>query len=223
MPYRKSKIVLIYFFLFLLIGTLNNKDLNNFDLMKLNEIIVNGLDEKNNLELVNNIDSLNISNLFFLNKVQIKEIINSNSLVENYQIFKRYPSTLIVKIDKTKFLAQIKKENNNFFLGSNGKFIKSSKVKNDIPFIFGNFEVLNFFQLKEAIDESNFDYNQIKNLFFFKSGRWDIETYDGLLIKLPRNHIKASLKLLDVFLNEQKNQKIYKIDLRQKNQIIIDG
>ena len=36
----------------------------------------------------------------------------------------------------------------------------------------------------------NFEFNEIKNLFYFKSGRWDIETHSGLKIKLPKNNIK---------------------------------
>jgi len=223
MPYRKSKIILIYLFLFLLMASLNNKNLNNLNLMKLDEIIIDGLDEKNNLELVENIQSLNINNLFFFNKEQIKEIINSNNLVDKYKIFKHYPSTLIIKIDKTKFLAQMQKEDKNFILGSNGKLIESQKLKNDIPFIFGNFDEEKFFQLKKAIDETNFDYNQIKNLYFFKSGRWDLETNNGVLIKLPKEDIKKMLELLDSFLIKQKKKNIFKIDLRQKNQIIING
>ena len=46
MPQQKSKRILIYFFLFLIIGTLNNKNLKNINLTKINKIIVTGLDEK---------------------------------------------------------------------------------------------------------------------------------------------------------------------------------
>ena len=223
MLYRKSKKILIYFFLFLLIGTLNNKNLSNFDLMRLDKIIVNGLDEKNNFEINKTINSLNEKNLFFLNKLQIEDVINSNNLVEKFYVFKHYPSTLIIKIDKTKFLAQIKNDHGNFFLGSNGKLIKSSKAERDVPFIFGKFENKNFFELKKAIDETNFEYTKIKNLFFFKSGRWDIETKNGVLIRLPEDNVKKSLELINIFFIKQKEEKIYKIDLRQKNQIIING
>ena len=45
----KSKKILIYFFLFLIIGTLNNKNLTNLNFPTLNNIIVSGLDEKDNL------------------------------------------------------------------------------------------------------------------------------------------------------------------------------
>ena len=32
-------------------------------------------------------------NIFFINKNEIKNLINSNSLIEKYKIFKKYPST----------------------------------------------------------------------------------------------------------------------------------
>ena len=92
-----------------------------------------------------------------------------------------------------------------------------------MPFIFGNFENKDFFNLRDAINETNFNYSQIKNLFFFKSGRWDIETNDGLLIKLPTNEIKSSLKMLILILKNNNTKKIKKIDLRQNNQIILNG
>ncbi len=223
MPYPKSKKILIYLILFILIGTLNNKNFKNINFVKIKKIQITGLDEKNHFEIIKSLNSLGINNLFFLNKSKINEVINSNNLVEKYSVFKLYPSALVIKIDKTKFLAQVKKNNDNFLLGSNGKFIKSIDFKNDIPFIFGDFNNKNFFELKKAIDESNFNYKQIKNLFFFKSGRWDIETNNGLLIKLPQKDIKESLQFINNFLTEKKDKDIYIIDLRQKNQIIING
>ena len=90
------------------------------------------------------------------------------------------------------------------------------------PFIFGDFKIKNFFELKKAIDHTNFDYLSIKNLFFFKSGRWDIETKDGLLIKLPNENIQNSLELFLFFLIKNNHKKIKKIDLRQHNQIIVN-
>ena len=80
----------------------------------------------------------------------------------------------------------------------------------------------NFFELKRAIDQSKFEYKEIKNLFFYKSNRWDIETNSGLLIKLPIKNIEKSLMMVSDFLDNNSEKKIYKIDLRQKNQVIIN-
>ena len=222
MHQRKSKKILVYTILFLIIGTLNHKNFTDFNFKKKIKINVSGLDEKNNFILKKNLNFLNHNSLFFLKKDQIIEIIKSNKLVESYSVSKIYPSTLNVKISQTNFLAQTQLNKEIFLLGSNGQLIKKNDLKKDLPFVFGNYNNKNFFQLKKAIDETEFDYNEIKNLFFFKSGRWDIETNSGLLIKLPKYKIKESLKLFLNFYAKNKEKRIKNFDLRQANQIIID-
>ena len=221
MHQSRSKKIILYFFLFIIIGTLNNKNIDKIDLMKINTINVTGLSENKNNELIYNLNFLKIGNIFFLKKNEIIQILNSYNLVEEYTVFKKYPSTLDIKIKKTKFLAQLKKKDGNFLLGSNGKLIKTIEFKEEIPFIFGDFENEQFFSLKEAIDQTNFEFSQIKNLFIFKSGRWDIETESGLLIKLPKENIQQSLELSQKILNKN-DKKIKIIDLRQHKQVIIN-
>ena len=82
--------------------------------------------------------------------------------------------------------------------------------------------IIRIFYLKKIISETNFKFNKIKNLYYFKSGRWDIETYSGLKIKLPKNDIKESFNILEDIVYKFDTEKITNIDLRQKNQIIID-
>ena len=110
-----------------------------------------------------------------------------------------------------------------FFLGSNGKLIKTLDMSQNIPTIFGNFNINDFFDLKENIDQKNFRYTDIKNLYFFKSGRWDIETHSGLLIKLPRDQLKESLQLVGDLIKDKNFKEKKEIDLRQFNQVIING
>ena len=183
---KKSKKIFIYLFVFLIIGTINNKDVNKINFTKISKITVSGLDNKNNFELLNSLNYLKVSNLFFIDQHKIKRVVEANNLVEKYSISKKYPSTLDVKINRAIFLAQFQRNNIQFFLGSNGKFIKGENITKNVPYIFGDFKIQNFFELKNAIDETNFNYNEVKNLFFFKSGRWDIETKNGILIKLPK-------------------------------------
>ncbi len=222
MPNQKSKKILIYFFIFLLIGSLNNKDFEFINFFKVNKIIITGLNEESNYELYENLNFLRNNNLLFLSKNKIKDILSSNSLVEKYFIFKRYPSTLDIKIHQTKFLAKMIKDNENFYLGSNGKLTKIIDPSIDLPIIFGDFSNQSFFELKKAIDQTKFEYDEIKRLFFFKSGRWDIEMKKGLLIKLPQNEIQNSLKLAISFLSNSLKNDISLIDLRQNNQIIVN-
>ena len=218
----KNKKIFIYIFIFFIITTFNNKNLNNFNFGKINKINVKGLDEKNNFQVSKNLYFLEDENIFFLDKIKTKKIIETNNLVEKYSVFRLYPSTLDIKIDKTKFLAHVTKDGNNFLLGSNGKLIKTNKIKQNLPLIFGDFKSKSFFELKNAMDEINFNFEDINKLFFFKSGRWDIETKYGLLIKLPKEELNKSLELFVSFMDVKDLSGIKEIDLRQYNQIIIN-
>jgi len=221
MPQLKNRKIFLYILLLLFIGTINNKNLYKSLPMNITEIVVTGLEKKDSLELVNDLKFLEVKNLFFLKQNEIKKIVENNNLVEKYKVFKEYPTRLIIEIKKTDFLAQTRRDGNFFFLGSNGTFIKTSTKQKDIPFIFGDFKNSNFFELKRIVDDTTFKFNEIKNLFFFKSGRWDIETSEGLIIRLPKDNLEEAIKLLISFL-DQSNENINTIDLRQKNQIVID-
>ena len=221
MPLQINKKIFFYFFLLIVLTTLNNKTLNNLSVPKISEIKILGLDEKNKIKLSEELKIFKIQNLFFLDKEQLKKVINSNELIEKYSIFKKYPSTLEIKIDKTKFLASTNQNGNSYFVGSNGKLIRSLKLDSDIPFIFGNFDIHNFLEFKRMIDDSNLNFKDIKKIFFFSSGRWDIEMKSGILIKLPENNIQQSLNFYLKILKKEKFKNLKVVDLRQKNQIII--
>jgi cell division protein FtsQ len=217
MQQRKSKKILIYFFLLLIVGSINNISFNGLKFQKINNINITGLDIKNKLILLKQIKNFNLNNIFLINKMDLTDEIESNTLVEDYSIFKRYPSSLDINIKKTKFLAKINKNGQIFYIGSNGKFIKNSSLNNELPFIFGNPEVFEFFKIKEIIDKSTIPYTEIKNLYFFPSKRWDLELIDNTIIKLPIDNTNLALNLAIEFLNDHKL-----IDARIKNQIILN-
>ena len=222
MPQQKNKKILIYLFLFVLLGTISNKNLNKFEIPRIDKVKITGLSDEDNSKLLSNFDFLKIENLLTLDKKKLDKIISSNNLVEKYLIYKRYPSSLEIKIYKTDFLAYVKKDGINFLLGSNDKFVYTEDIIEKIPLIHGNFKNNDFKNLKQLIDESNFDFKEIKNLYFFPSGRWDMETYSGILIRLPKNKVKENIDLLTIILADKEFKKANLIDLRQDNQIIIN-
>ena len=217
MQQRKSKKILIYFFLLLVVGSINNINLNGLKFQNINNINITGLDIKNKLILLKRIENFNLNNIFLINKIDLTDKIESNNLVENYSIFKIYPSSLDINIEKTKFLAKINKDGQIFYIGSNGKFINNNSLDIELPFIFGNPEIFEFFKIKEIIDKSKISYTEIKNLYFFTSKRWDIELIDNTIIKLPNDNINLALNLVIEFLDDYKF-----IDARIQNQIILN-
>ena len=97
---------------------------------------------------------------------------------------------------------QVIKNRKSFYLGSNGRLIEKKKDIKELPFIFGEFKNKDFFKLFKVINNNKFDYNQIKNLFYYSSGRWDIETHSGMIIKLPRDELNESMDLTMRILNQ---------------------
>lgn len=215
-----NKKILFYLFIFLLLGTFNNQKIYSLELPKITEIEITGLDEDSNLQLLNELTFLKIYNLFFLKKEEIKEILNSINIIDEYFVTKKYPSSLKIEIFETKSLAYTKKKEKILILGSNGKFFVNEKNKLDIPFIFGNFEPKNFFEFKKIIDQSKLPYSNIKKFYSFKSGRWDLEVSSGILIKLPDSEIKNALDLCFEILNDDKFKNVKIIDLRQTKRLI---
>ena len=224
MQQRKSKKILIYFFLFLIVGSINNININlkGFKLNSINDINIIGLDIKDKLILLKKIKSFNLNNIFSISKSDLINEIESNSLVEKYFIFKRYPSSIDINIEKTKFLAKINKNGQVFYLGSNGKFTKNDFSNNQLPYIFGSPEVIEFFDIKEVIDKSKITYKEIKNLYFYPSRRWDLELRNNIIIKLPKDNTNLALNLALEFLYKEEFKDVKIIDARIENQIILD-
>ena len=219
MHQNKSKKILIYFFLLLVVGSINNKTFSKVKFFQIKNINITGLADVENETLLSNLNNILFKNILLINKNEISKVIEKNTLVEKYTILKKYPSTLNVRIEKTKFLAKINKNNKIFYIGSNGKLIKND-IKYELPFIFGNPDINEFLTFKKIIDNSKINYEEIKNLYYFQSNRWDIELNDNLIIKLPKKNLDNSLNIaFDIFKNDNFN-KLRQIDLRIKNQII---
>ncbi len=216
-----NKKIIFYISLVIILGTFNNKNLKNFNLPKIDIVNVDGIEFKNN-EYLKITNLIKLNNLLSIQKSQIKEILNSNNLIEKYEVFKRYPSSIEIKIEKTNFLASTNINGKNYLVGSNGKFINTKDYSQNLPFIFGNFQTEKFLEFKNIILQTDFKYNKIKNFYYFPSGRWDIEMISGVLIKLPVTGIKESLNLSIDLLNDIEFSNIKILDIRQKNQIVIN-
>ena len=217
-----NKKIYLYLFIFILLTTLSNKNFINFQFPDINQIDILGFDQRENNELSKDLEFLKSEDLFFLNKERIKKILNSNNLVESYSIFKKFPSTLILTINKTNYLAITKKREKLYLIGSNNKFIQTNNEDLKLPEIFGNFEIKEFIRIKKLIDETKFGYDDIKFLYFFPPGRWDIHTNSGIVIKLPKTKVKEKLNLAHSLLIGDRFEDLTLIDMRQKNQIVVN-
>ena len=222
MRQKKGKKILIYLFLFLIVGTINNTGLTRVKFENIKYIKISGLNENENANLLKNIEFLKLKNIFFLNRNQISENIGSNSLVENYEIFKKYPYSLDIEIEKTNFLAKINSEGKIFLVGSNGKLSDVKFSDKELPFIFGKPDIADFIKFINTIEKSKFSLGEIKNLYFFPSKRWDLELKNNIILKLSKDHAKLSLDQAFEILNDNNLNNIKVVDARIKNQIILN-
>ncbi len=218
-----SKKIFLYLFIFLFLGTPNNKMLLELNIKNSNGFEISSLSKFDDKEIVDELSDYKHENLFLLKKKKIKEIIKKNKIIEDYNIYKKYPSDLVVNFEKTELFAVTQMDGINFYIGSNGNLIKTKIIEMDLPMIYGNFDLAEFLKLKDLIDESFFNFYDIKNLYYYKSKRWDIETKNGLLLKLPADDLRKSFQILIKIINDNEMQNIQMIDLRQNNQVIING
>ena len=222
MHQQKGKKIFIYLFLMILVGSITNFKLNNYEIFKIRNIEISGLTNLENSELKKKIKNLNLNNIFLLNKFELSQIIDTNNLVQNYEVIKIYPSSINIKIIKTKLLAKLNKDGKTLYIGSNGKLSEYNFSKIRLPFIFGNPQNNDFLNLKKKIAESKFSYEEFENFYFFPSGRWDLQLKNNILIKLPENKINDSLDYAFDFMKNNNIDDFSVIDLRIKNQIILN-
>ena len=222
---KKKNIIFLFLILFFLSSFNNQMFIEKKKLFyNLKSIEVIGLDSLINQEIEQNLNFLKNSNIFFINKEIFKDQIDKYNFIESYNIYKIYPSKIILQLKQAEFLAYTIINNETFFVGSNGKFISIEKFSNykDLPVIFGKFTAKKFINFKGAIYKSDLNYNNIKEIFFYPSGRIDIKNKDNILIKLPMKNIEESLIIANKIINN-KNFNNNIIDLRISNQLILSN
>ena len=222
MHQQKGKKIIIYLSLFLIVGSINNTVLSKIRFDTIKSIQISGLNQNQNTNLLESIKELNLKNIFFLNGNEISKIISSNNLVENYEIFKKYPNALDIKIEKTDFLAKINNNGKIFLIGTNGKLSDLKFSDKELPFIFGKPRIDEFIKFTNIIEQSKLSLNQVKNLYFFPSKRWDLELKNNVILKLSKDHTKLSLDQAFEILNDNNFNDIKIVDARIKNQIILN-
>jgi cell division protein FtsQ len=222
MHQRKGKKILIYLFILIFAGSINNTALTKIEFENIKNISISGLNDEENLNILNDIKDLDLKSIFLINKNEISKIINSNNLVEKYEITKKYPHSLNIKITKTNFLAKINSNGQIYLVGSNGKLSDVKFSNKELPYIFGKPEINEFLKFIDIIYQSKFSLNEIENLYFFPSKRWDLELKNKTILKLSKDLTQFSLNEVFEILNDKNFHNIKVVDARIKNQIILN-
>jgi len=217
---KKNRII-IYLFLLLILSTtiVKFEENQNNHSSKINKINIEGLSDSYNSKIYNDLNNLFYENIFLVRKEKIQKIISNYNIIETYSIKKIYPSTINIEIKPTKFLARL--TSNDQLVGANGKLVKDKDNNEILPYIFGEFNSKEFLNFKKDISQSKFTFAKFKTLYFFPSNRWDILTYDDILIKLPQDNIFKSLNLAYNIIDSDDFKNKNLIDLRIDNHLIV--
>ena len=217
---KKNKIIIYLLFLFIL-STTSAKFINDQNTISssVSKINTTGLSERKNLEISNNLNNFLYESIFVISKDEIKKILEKHNIIQEFSIKKIYPSTLNIEIKPTKFIARVS-NNGQYLVGANGKLIEDKNNNELLPYIFGEFNSLDFLSFKQNIEKSIFSFSNLKTLYFFPSGRWDILTDNDILIKLPQEHIVASLNLSKKLIDNDNFKDNKFLDLRVKNNLV---
>ena len=218
----KNKRILIYLIFLIILSTTSNKSLEikkDYS-VKINKISVSGLSNDNNLLITKKLNNLLFKSIFFLDKNYIDKIISEYNLIERYSVKKIYPTEVNIEIEPTKYIAEIR-GSSKFLIGSNGKLISNEFTNKSLPLFFGKFNSKKFLDFKKVIEKSEFNFKDFKSIFFYFSNRWDVQTTEGILIKLPKNNLKTALSVAYKIINDDQFKDKQVIDLRISNHVVL--
>ncbi len=207
--------------LFITLSTVSSQQKIVFSKFKLKEINV----ENNFLIKEKEIKELLIpvidKNLIFLAHSDVEELLIKNSLIESFNIKKKYPNSLQIKIFEKKPIAILLDKQNKFYISEKIDLIEFDKLIDDknLPYVLGNREEFEVFY--NSLKTINFPFEIIKKYTLFETNRWDLETMNKKIIKLPpENYIRSLENYLN--LRNDDNFKNYLVfDFRIQDQLIL--
>tara|TARA_B100000963_G_C22614615_1_gene666657 strand:- start:934 stop:1608 length:675 start_codon:yes stop_codon:yes gene_type:complete len=208
-----------YCLMIIFLTSINNFNLYNKKIFKIDKIEVNGFSNKKNTLIKNEIKNIIGKNIFFIKKNYFKNFFDRND-TKDLIIKKIYPNKLIINFIPAKPICIILLEDQKIILGDNGKKLDIEIIENRLPKVFGSKNFNNVFKLINILKLSKLDYDAINEIIFFKSGRFDIKLENKILIKFPIKYTKDIINYSSNLLNDKKfiNSKV--IDLRLENKII---
>tara|TARA_B100000963_G_scaffold232516_1_gene203067 strand:- start:8414 stop:9070 length:657 start_codon:yes stop_codon:yes gene_type:complete len=160
-------------------------------------------------------------NLLFLGNEKIQNLLMQNEFIESFNVRKKYPDTLIIKIFEKKLIAILVYKKNRFYLSDKVKLVKFTKLQKykDLPYVFGDQEKFKLFY--KSLKKINFPLSIVTKYTLYESNRWDVETIDKETIKLPQKKYTKSLNNY-LSLRKKNSFKKYKIyDYRIEGQLIL--
>ena len=213
--------ILIAALLLTLLTTISSQIIINFSKFNLEEINIenNTLVEESDLKSL--LNPFYNKNLISINNNEIGKVLLKNSFIESFIIKKKYPNTLNVVIFEKKPIAILLNKKKKFFISEKIELIEYRKISKfeNLPYLLGNKD--DFKNFYYDLKKIKFPLDKIKKYTFYESKRWDLETKNNVIVKLPsKNYLKSLKNYLE--LSNKNNFQKYKIfDYRIDNQLIL--
>ncbi len=215
----------LYIFFFIFLTSIFNLNIfehyqNKFNLKKIN---INGLNYNEKKIVMFELSNFKNSNIFNLSKEDVLGKLNKFNFLEKIYVQKIMPSSININLSKTPILGKTIINGVEYFIGKNGKLINSSEIFeiNEAPQVFGEFEIEDFLNLYDFLNNHHLEVGNVKKYFFFKNKRWDLLFSHGLMLKLPSKKVDDALKIYNKLLNNDSLTNVKVVDLRIANQIIL--
>ena len=215
---KKFKFI-FYGLLVLFLTSTNNYNFISVNIFSVKHIYVSGLSNDKNKIINDQIKNIKGKNIFFLKKDYFMKLTNRND-IKNLSIKKNFPNALLLDFIPAKPLCIIEIQDSKIILGDNGKKLDIKIKSNNVPTVLGSDNFSEVFRVINLLKLSKFEYKKVEKIIFFKSGRFDINLNNGVIIKFPIKYTKEIINYSHNLLNRKKFARSKIIDLRIKNKII---
>ena len=209
------------FVLLVLFSTYKSKKSLSINKLKIETIYIENNLILSNEEIRENLDFLYNTNLLFLNTTSIERVLKKKDFIKDFKIKKIYPNKIKIMVFEKKPIFILQQKKKKFYIDENINLINYLELKDfkDLPVIFGKKE--NFRIFYQNLKKINFPFNLIKNYYYFESNRWNLETHEKKIIKLPSENYIESLKNFIKLQKTNDFEKFKIFDYRINNQLIL--
>lgn len=197
---------------------------NNSTFFKIEKIIISNNLLINKDNILTKLNQVYGKNIFLIKRKDIEESLENISFLKKIEVKKKYPDTIIIKIFETKPLGILFKDKKKYLLDSSSNLIEIDKKMDfvELPNIIGDDAEKFFVNFLDQLKTNKFPTNNIKNFYYFKIGRWDLELSNNSTIKLPYNVSSSKIRKSIELVNRKDFQNYKIIDLRVEGKIIVE-
>ena len=202
----------------------NSKLKKNDNFFKINNIVILNNHIVNDKEIKKKLKSIYNKNIIFVKKSDIKKSLISVDFLDKFEVKKKYPDTIIIKIYETKPIAILFINNRKFIVDSASNLIlyNENKQYDDLPNIFGEVDSKKFINFFNKLEIENFPIKKVKNFYYFQIDRWDLQLTNNKIIKFPSSDLEKAIKKSVELLSHKDFENYNIIDLRIDGKVIVE-